>query len=135
VSTDRQRDADLDRLLRATLRQDPAARLGACPDAGLLAAFVEGGTSGDERAAIESHLAACGRCQETLAAMDVGTPASPASTAPESDRRPWLWRGHLHWLIPVAAASMLVIYLASKPAIAPYFPPGRPAPETQMADA
>jgi len=136
VSTDRQRDADLDRLLRATLRRDSAIQPDACPDAGMLAAVVEGGVSVDERAPLEEHLAACGRCQETLAAMDLEAPASSQAPTPAvAAKRPWLWRGHLHWLIPVAAASMLVIYLASKPAIAPYFPPGRPAPDTQMADA
>ena len=135
MSTDRQRDADLDRLLRATLGRDSAAPPGVCPDAGMLAALVEGGVSAEERAAVEPHLAACGRCQETLAAMDLEVPASSQAPAPAVARkRPWLWRGHLHWLIPVAAASMLVVYLASKPAIAPYFPLGRPAPGTQMAD-
>jgi hypothetical protein len=129
VSTDRQRDADLDRLLRATLRQEPASAPGACPEAGLLAAFVEGGVSGDERRALETHLAACGRCQEALAAMDLDVPALPAPpTAAAGDKKPWLWRGHLHWLIPVSAGIALVLYVATKPAIAPYYPPTRPAP-------
>jgi len=137
VSTDRQRDADLDRLLRATLRRETAVQPDACPDAGMLAAFVEGGVSVDERMALESHFAACGRCQETLAVLDLETPASPAAAhqAPvAAGRRPWLWRGHLHWLIPVGAAAALVVYVASKPAIAPYFPHTGPSPDTQISE-
>lgn len=136
MSTDRQRDADLDRLLRAQLRREPAGPLGACPDAGMLAACIEGGVAGDERTALEAHLATCGRCQDVLAAMDLESPASPAAApAPvAAARRPWLWRGHLHWLIPVGAATALVVYVASKPAIAPYFPPTGPGPDTQMSE-
>ena len=135
MSTDPQRDADLDRLLRTQLRRESAGAAGACPDAGMLAAFVEGGVSSGERAALEAHFASCGRCQETLAAMELEVPASaPAAPEPAEARRPWLWRGHLHWLIPVGAATVLVIYLAAKPAIAPYFTPTGPAPATQTAE-
>lgn len=144
MSTDRQRDADMDRLLRATLGREPAVAPGACLDAGMLAAIVEGGVPEDERNALEAHLAVCGRCQDVLAAMDLDTPASPAAApVPASAaRRPWLWRGHLHWLIPVGAGALLVVYVASRPAIAPSFqpvgppltfPPPGPA-STQMAE-
>jgi hypothetical protein len=136
VSTDRQRDADLDRLLRAQLRREPAGAPDACPDAGMLAACVEGGVAGEERTALEAHLAVCGRCQDVLAAMDLETPASPAAAqAPvAAARQPWLWRGHLHWLLPVGAAAALVVYVASKPAIAPYFPHTGPGQDTQMSE-
>ena len=132
MSTDRQRDADLDRMLRATLGQKTASSADACPDAGMLASLVEDGLSADERTVLESHLAACGRCRDILAAMDLDVPA-PAAAAPATrPNRSWLWRGHLHWLIPVTAASVLVIYLASRTAIAPYFPPVTPE-STQVA--
>ena len=143
MSTDRQRDADLDRLLRTTLRREPAAAPGACPDAGMLAALVEGGATADERASLEAHVASCGRCQDTLAAMDLDVPpsavreAAPAA-APSAGtgvgRRPWVWRGHLHWLLPVGAAAALVVYIASRSAIAPGVPEGV-RPEGQLAES
>jgi hypothetical protein len=132
VSTDRQRDADLDRMLRATLGRDTAADVAGCPDAGMLASSVEGCVTAEERTALETHFASCHRCQEALAilARDVSPQLAAAPVAPA--RRSWLWRGHLHWLIPVTAASALVIYIASKPAIAPWFPPIAPD-STQIA--
>ena len=142
MSTDRQRDADVDRLLRATLGREPAATPGACPDAGMLAAYVEGGVPEDERAAIETHMASCGRCQDVLAAMDLEPLPSAPAAVPAGERRPWLWRGHLHWLIPVGAGALLVVYVASRPAMAPNFPstgppltfPPASPPATQMAE-
>ena len=122
MSTDRQRDADMDRLLRARLRREAAVSPGSCPDAGLLAACVEGAVSSEERIALEAHLASCGRCQDVLAALELDLPAPPTVTPAAVPRRPWLWRGHLHWLIPVGAATALVVYVASRPAIAPTVP-------------
>ena len=78
MNTDRQRDADLDRMLRATLGPGDAAGDGACPDAGLMASFVEGGVSAHERTAFETHVASCHRCQDALAILARDAPPEAA---------------------------------------------------------
>lgn len=40
-----------------------------CPELELLAAFVEGNVSSDERSAIESHLKQCPRCFDIVASV------------------------------------------------------------------
>jgi hypothetical protein len=123
VGTKGDRDAAMDRLLSAALREragasGPARRAGGqggapavhCPPVEDLAAFVEGGLAASEREALETHLAACERCQDTLAAFAdlpalVPQPARPSKSA---------WRlGRLRWALPAAAAAgALVLYLA-----------------------
>lgn len=133
MNTDRQRDADLDRMLRATLGPGDAGGDGACPDAGLMASFVEGGVSAQERTALETHFASCHRCQDALAILARDGQAEFPEQRAAAPSRSWLWRGHLHWLIPVTAASALVVYIASKPAIAPNVVPTPPPDSTQVA--
>lgn len=128
MSTDRQRDAETDRLLRARLRPDPALDPRECPDAGMMAAYVDGGLPDGERATLDAHYAACGSCQRALATLARIDPVPPGQPA----RQPWLWRGHLHWLIPVSAATALVLYIAVRPAIAPTTLP-QPEPASQAA--
>ncbi len=120
MSTDRQHDADMDRLLRAALNDVGETGAGPCPDPGDLAAYAEGALTGAERRGIETHTAACARCQQAMAAF---ARAEPQPEAPaERARRSWLRSGHLRWLIPAVAASGLVLYLAARTAIAPNFP-------------
>ncbi len=125
MTTDDQRDAEMDRLLRSTLTPSPHGGAGDCPDPELLAAYGEGSLPVSERLSIETHLAACPRCQSTLSAYARALPEPVASPAAKPT---WLRGGHLRWLIPVAAASGLVLYVASRSVVAPSFLPTASAP-------
>jgi len=138
VSTERQRDAETDRLLRATLQ--PGVHAETCPGPDMLAAYAEGALAPAERDGIEVHFAECHRCQEALAFM-ARTSTAPDAAPPSREGRWWSLR--LRWLIPAAAAAVIVMYVAVRPVIAPYFPPiyqpstvvPPPAQEHVMADA
>jgi hypothetical protein len=138
VSTERQRDAETDQLLRATLQ--PGVHAEACPGADMLAAYAEGALSPAERDGLEVHFAECHRCQEALAFM-ARTWTAPDTAHPSPSGR-W-WHLRLRWLVPVAAAAIVVMYVAVRPVIAPDFPPvdqaakagQSPVPEHVMADA
>ena len=130
MSTDRQRDADIDRLLRATLRREADAAAGTCPEPQALAAYVEDAMAPAERDSLERHVAACGRCQSTLALMAtdeddalaarVGVTAGPD---PLRGRRGWFWwwsQVHPTWFVPATAvATLAIVYVATRPLIAP----------------
>jgi len=121
VSTSQKRDADMDRLLRAVLRPAPEERAGDCPDADVLAAFVEGGLSATEQSALDAHSANCGRCQEALAVLSHDSPHIEAdAAAPESGWFTWVTRPRLRWLVPIsAAATVAAVFFATRPLIAP----------------
>lgn len=138
MSTERQRDAETDRLLRATLQ--PGVHAEACPGPDMLAAYAEGALAPAERDGLEGHFSECHRCQEALALMARAWTA-PDAAQPSSSGRWWHLRSR--WLVPAAAAAVIVLYAAVRPVIAPYFPPGPQssaeaptrAPEHVMADA
>src|SRR4029079_3015863 len=89
------------RLLRETLGDEAAtAASSACLDADTLAAWVDGALNARDRAAAESHAAACARCQAMLAAM--------ALTAPPAPARRWWAVGTYKWLVPLAGAAAAV---------------------------
>jgi hypothetical protein len=119
VGTNQKRDADMDRLLRDVLKPGAHPQAGECPDAAVLAAFVEGGLSRPEQSALDQHIARCRRCQESLAI--IGRDQSPAQAAPE--RRGWFrWvtAPRLKWLVPItAAATIAVFFFATRPLVAP----------------
>lgn len=70
----------------------------ACIDAETLAAWAEGGLSGTDAAAVDTHLADCERCTAMVATF--------ARTIPEPAVAESLWkRWHLRWLVPVATAA------------------------------
>jgi hypothetical protein len=147
VSTNQERDADMDRLLRAVLRPGAHPQAGECPDAAALAAFIEGGLSRDEQVALDTHIAQCGRCQEALAIIGRDGPAPV--TVPATVDRParskwftWVSMPRLRWLVPVTAvATAAVFFFATRPLIAPggSTAPGevtqiaRATPETERA--
>ncbi|MCX6551864.1 MAG: zf-HC2 domain-containing protein, partial [Acidobacteria bacterium] len=138
MSTDRQRDADIDRLLRATLRQKADPPAGECPDLGVFAAYVEGSAPPDERGRLETHMAACSRCQAVMAILAADEPASEVVREAAAQKVAWQphwWsRVHPRWFVPVTAiATILVIYVATRPLIAPYFPTVSPGPELSQA--
>lgn len=114
MASDRERDAEMDRLLRAALAEMPARTAEPCPSADDLAAYVERTLAEGEREALETHFAACERCQHALALMAT-VPEAPATRAAATTRAWWLggWR---RWLVPVSAlASALILYVALKP--------------------
>jgi hypothetical protein len=127
VSEANARDAGTERLLRSALKPPPQGGVDACPDAGILAAFVEGELTATEEAALDAHVAACGRCQETLAALAALLPADVAADAAEDPVAPrrsgwftWATRPRLRWLVPIsAAATVAVVFFATRPLIAP----------------
>ena len=142
MSTSQKRDADVDRLLRAVLKPAPRSVPGDCPDAGVLAAFVEGGLTATEQSALEAHLAGCGRCQETLAVLSHDLPDEAAADAavetvvPETRWFTWVTRPRLRWLVPIsAAATVAVVFFATRPLIAPESDEVVPADVVQMAQA
>jgi hypothetical protein len=90
-----------------------------CPDPETLAAWVDEGLYGDERARIERHAAGCARCQAHLAAMARMASADQPVVAPQPT--PHLWR----WLVPAAAGVTAVALWML------VLPPTRPALPTE----
>jgi len=136
VGTSQKRDADMDRLLRAVLKPAPHEEAGDCPDAGLLAAFVDGSLTAAEQSALEAHMATCGRCQEALAVLSHDlTREEDAAAKPQIGWFTRVTRTQLRWLVPIsAAATVAVVFFATRPLIAPERQV--PAAEvTQMAQA
>jgi Putative zinc-finger len=113
----------MDRLLRAALKPTARDGTGACPDASLLSAFVEGELTATERAALDAHFAGCDRCQEALAIVSHDLPQESLDEplAPQESRWfTWVTRPRLRWLVPVSAvATVAVVFFATRPLIAP----------------
>ncbi len=133
MRSDRERDAEMDRLLRAVLADEPSAAAGACPPADDLAAYAERMLTGGEREVMETHLAACRRCQEALALLAT-LPGSP-TPAPAASPAPAWWRaGWKRWLVPVGAAvTGVLLYVAIRPDAA--LRPALPSRESVVASA
>jgi hypothetical protein len=118
-----------DRLLARTERRD-AAPAGACPDAGMLAAYLDATLTPAERAAVEAHAADCPRCALQLATIvrledESGHPRH----APVPD-----WQRRLFWVVPAATAVVVVaIYVAGPALVRTSAPP--PSPAVQHARA
>jgi hypothetical protein len=112
----------MERLLRSALKPAPGAP-DLCPDPGLLAAFVEGSLTANEEAALDGHVAACGRCQEALAVLAHALPMDASENLAEASPSRWFtWaaRPRLRWLVPIsAAATVAVVFFATRPLIAP----------------
>lgn len=100
------RERSIERLLREPLRTGAASVRGVCLDVDTLAAWADDDLGPEERAAAESHVADCGRCQALIAAM-VKTSVSPAKTPA------WWRRPSLAWLVPITAVTAaLIIWIA-----------------------
>jgi Photosynthesis system II assembly factor YCF48 len=69
VKDESAREKALDKLVREKLRAQAAAPAGACPEASILAAYVERALAPGERTRWEAHFASCARCQEQIAAL------------------------------------------------------------------
>jgi hypothetical protein len=94
------RDGSFERLLRQSLQAQATAPEG-CLDADTLASIVDGRLPAEALTAAEAHVADCGRCQATMAAL--------VRTEPEPEPRAAWWRvPSLRWLAPAAAAAAAV---------------------------
>lgn len=74
---------------------------GVCPDAEVLAAYVDGGLSEVEVAVVDGHLATCAACRSLLAAL------SPAESGAAAPPRVVPFRPRLDWKWLSAAATLV----------------------------
>jgi hypothetical protein len=91
-----------------------------CPDAALIAAYAERSTTDEERLHLETHFAACERCQQTLAALGASLDAAqleapatapPLPIAPVRSPLRWMW-----WLTPAfGAAAAVLLWMVLRP--------------------
>lgn len=103
MNSPNERERTVERLLRESLAASQrASGTATCLDAEMLAAWLEGGLTGSQLTAAQEHVAGCGSCQATLAAL---VRATPTAEEPE----PW-WRRALgaRWLVPVAATATAI---------------------------
>lgn len=123
------RERNFEKALKRELRANGAGGLD-CPDAETLAAYHERMLSPEEMAAQKSHIAACPRCQEILATLEVteaipsgaedsekvlaktvdlaGAPARSASVREMPKRT-----AYLRWAVPAGAiAAGLLVWIA-----------------------
>jgi hypothetical protein len=100
------------RLLKTWARQ-PAASSGVCPDAEVLAAFVDHSLPERAHEAVVTHLADCGRCIEHVAVLSRCDDALPGSR-PVS---PWSLFGWVRrpWLVPAMAAAIVAVIWTALP--------------------
>jgi hypothetical protein len=123
-----------DRLLARTERADTAGD-GPCPDADVLAAYLDATLPVAERVSVEAHAADCARCALVLATVvrleDV------SSDPPHARARPW--RPRMAWMVPAAVAVLVVaIYVAApRPVLrpAPSLPGAVPAASNAPAES
>jgi hypothetical protein len=119
VSTANDRDGGIERQLGTALRRRMEPAPVACPDAELIAGYVERTLSGEERGLLEGHLVRCARCQEVLSLVLRSDMADEAERREVAHR--WWSFGALHrrarWLVPASAAAIVVAV-----ALAGYWP-------------
>jgi Putative zinc-finger len=119
---------NFDRLLVRAERRDRPVR-GTCPDAAVLAAYLDGTLATADRVTLEAHAADCSRCALQLATIirleDEARESRPAP-APS-------WRRFL-WTVPVATAALAAIIYVAAPS-RPLVPPARDARSAPPAQA
>jgi hypothetical protein len=110
VTRNNERDESIDKLLREGFRSaQPARAAGACVEPEVIAAWTEGRLPSEEAAQVETHLASCALCQETLAVF--------ARTEPAPQVAQTVWqRWRLQWAVPLAAAATAVAIWVASPA-------------------
>lgn len=100
----RERDTQMEALLRMALTGEHRPPSSACLDAEVLAAWADGGLAGLERAAAEAHAAGCAQCQAMMASMVRSLPADAALDAARSPLRRWMM-----FLTPAMAGAVAVV--------------------------
>jgi hypothetical protein len=103
VQTKRDRERSLEHLLRQS--GGAVSTQGECIDAEAFGAWMGGTLRPREATAIEQHVSTCARCQTMIATF--------ARTEPALQRRSWLQRWHVRWLVPIAtAATVAAVWIA-----------------------
>jgi hypothetical protein len=75
-----------------------------CPDENVIAAYLEAGLTGEEKAQFEDHTSECASCRELLGtALNLSEPPSAAAPSPPVRRRA------LRFFIPATAAAVVVL--------------------------
>lgn len=100
----RERDTQMEALLRMALTGEHRPPSSACLDAEVLAAWADGGLAEPERAAAEAHAAGCAQCQAMMASMVRSLPAEAAIDAARSPLRRWMM-----FLTPAMAGAVAVV--------------------------
>jgi hypothetical protein len=101
-------DQSIDQLLKTTLRADPTQASAECLDGETLAAWSEGTLSSETSQQVEVHLADCARCQALVATFVRTEPISPPAVP--------FWRHwSVRWVVPLAAAASLVLWISRTP--------------------
>lgn len=108
-------DRAFERLLSREVSR-PAAAADACPQVELLSAWFDRALPDVEAAAVETHLAGCGRCQALIGQL-ARTEPEVLYVHPKPEPTPWIW--HLRWAAPLAAASIVVFVVGTRQLIAP----------------
>jgi hypothetical protein len=115
-------------LARSARRQTPPP--GACPDAGDLAAFLDGSLDLSERRQLERHVADCSRC-----ALHLATVARLEEAAGEhADVAAPAWWRQWQWAVPLATIVVVVAVWIAVPRDIDQ-PGRREAPATPLDDA
>jgi Photosynthesis system II assembly factor YCF48 len=124
VNAPNDRDKALERLLRQSLKTSRASAPESCLDPETLAIWAEGGLTGDELEAAQSHVADCARCQASLAALVHTSSLDHVKSVPDApEHTPRRW---FAWLVPLtAAAAAIAIWVAV---------PRGPATQPQVAE-
>jgi hypothetical protein len=118
VKRNSRKDELVGRLAGRHISRDEGPAPAGCPEPELVAAYMDGGLSGDEAERCERHLAACASCRRMLAEMARGAGALPgADASPAAERaRMWRWR----WVVPAAATvAAAALWIVLRPATLP----------------
>ncbi len=95
--------------LLARTEHREATPAGSCPDADVLAAYLDATLTVPERAGVEAHAADCARCALQLATL---VRLEDVSGSPQYAPAPRWW-SRLAWMVPAATAVLVVaIYVA-----------------------
>ena len=106
MTTPAERDAAVERLLRAMRADATPGAPDVCLDADVLARWADGALSSEEADAVTAHAADCARCQMLLAAM---ARTEPPREVPPRGRFGWTF---VRWGLPLSAAAALALWIA-----------------------
>jgi hypothetical protein len=109
VDGSRERDQSTEQLLRQSLRtlqHDGVTE--SCLDAETLAAWTDGALSDAALEAAQLHVADCPRCQDLAGALARINSTAPQTESVRASRR---WIAWLTWLVPLAAAAALLLFV------------------------
>jgi len=127
-------DRSLDGALSRALRDSRDSQSAGCPEAGILAAFMDRALPAAEYSHWELHFSSCARCQQHLAfiARAEAEPSPGAAQLPIAFRpRPWL----RYWLAPALTAAAAVAFYITSQTLRPRGGPSSAAELASRTDA